>query len=132
MIRSAPTMRAPWMTLSPMPPRPNTATLAPGQHFGGVDHRADAGRHPAADVADLVERRVLADFGERDLRQHREIRESRAAHVVEHGVAARARASQRKRLVPSGITPLPWVARMAVHRFERRDRQVLHCRHSGV
>ena len=25
-----------------------------------------------------------------------------------------------------------WVARIAVHRFERCDRQVLHCRHSGV
>ncbi len=30
MILSAPTMRAPWITLSPMPPRPNTTTLAPG------------------------------------------------------------------------------------------------------
>ena len=37
-----------------------------------------------------------------------------------------------KRDVPSGIRPLPWVARIAVQRFERRDRQVLHCRHSGV
>jgi hypothetical protein len=31
MILSAPAMRAPWMTLRPMPPRPNTTTLAPGQ-----------------------------------------------------------------------------------------------------
>ena len=31
MILSAPTMRAPWITLSPMPPRPNTTTFAPGQ-----------------------------------------------------------------------------------------------------
>ena len=30
--------------------------------LGRVDHRADAGRHAAADVADLVERRVLADL----------------------------------------------------------------------
>src|SRR5882724_6197092 len=37
-----------------------------------------------------------------------------------------------KRLVPSGMRPLPWVARMAVHRFVLRDRQDLHCRHSGV
>jgi hypothetical protein len=29
MIMSAPTMRAPWITLRPMPPRPNTTTLAP-------------------------------------------------------------------------------------------------------
>ena len=30
MIRFAPTMRAPWITLRPMPPRPNTATFDPG------------------------------------------------------------------------------------------------------
>ena len=30
MILSAPAMRAPCRTLRPMPPRPNTATLAPG------------------------------------------------------------------------------------------------------
>ena len=29
MIRFAPTIRAPWMTLRPMPPRPKTTTLAP-------------------------------------------------------------------------------------------------------
>ncbi len=31
MILSEPTILAPWMTLSPMPPSPKTATLAPGQ-----------------------------------------------------------------------------------------------------
>ena len=31
MILSAPTMRAAWITFRPMPPRPNTTTLAPGQ-----------------------------------------------------------------------------------------------------
>ena len=50
--------------------------------LGGVDHRADAGGHAAADVADLVERRIRADLRYRDLRQHGEIREGRAAHVV--------------------------------------------------
>ncbi len=30
MILSAPTILAPWMTLSPMPPSPNTTTLEPG------------------------------------------------------------------------------------------------------
>ena len=30
MMRSAPTRRAPWMTLSPIPPSPNTATFEPG------------------------------------------------------------------------------------------------------
>ena len=34
--------------------------------------------------------------------------------------------------MPSGITPLPWVARIATHRLVLRDRQYSHCRHSGV
>ncbi len=29
-IWSAPTIRSPWMTFSPMPPRPNTTQLVPG------------------------------------------------------------------------------------------------------
>ncbi len=60
--------------------------------LGGVDHRADAGGHAAADVTALVERRVLADLGHRDLRQHGEIREGRAAHIVEDGLALMAEA----------------------------------------
>src|SRR6188474_1313559 len=76
-ILSAPTILAPWMTLSPMPPRPNTTTLAPGV----------TRRHPAADIAALVERRVLADLRHRDFRQHGEVRKRRAAHVVEDRLA---------------------------------------------
>ncbi len=56
-------------------------------HFRGVDDGADAGGDAAADVANFIERRVLAHFGERDFRQHGEIGEGRAAHVVEHRVA---------------------------------------------
>ena len=37
-----------------------------------------------------------------------------------------------KRLVPSGIKPLPCVARIAWHRFVLPDLQNLHCLHSGV
>jgi hypothetical protein len=37
-----------------------------------------------------------------------------------------------KRLVPSGISPLPCVARMAVQRFVLRLRHDLQARHSGV
>ena len=58
----------------------------------GIDHRADAGRDAAADVAALVERRVLADLGDRDLRQHGEIRKGRAAHVMEDRLALVAEA----------------------------------------
>jgi hypothetical protein len=35
-----------------------------------------------------------------------------------------------KRLLPSGINPLPCVARIAVHRLVLRDRHALHCRHA--
>jgi hypothetical protein len=53
-------------------------------HYHGADARGDA----AADVADLIERRVLADLGERDLGQHRVIREGGAAHIVQDRLAA--------------------------------------------
>ena len=65
--------------------------IGAGLDLGGVDHRADAGGDAAADVADLVERRVLADLRQRDLRQHGVVREGRAAHVVVDRLAARAR-----------------------------------------
>jgi hypothetical protein len=61
---------------------PEHDRLGAGLHLGGVDHRADAGGDAAADVADLVERGVLAHFCDRNLGQHREVREGRAAHVV--------------------------------------------------
>ena len=54
----------------------------------GVDDRADAGGHAAADVAHLLERRVLADFRQRDLRQHGVVGERAAAHVVVHFLVA--------------------------------------------
>ena len=61
---------------------------ATGLDLGRVDDRADACGHAAADVADLVERRVLADLGQRDLRQHREIGKGRGAHVVMNDLLA--------------------------------------------
>src|SRR5215831_7495700 len=41
--------------------------------FGGVDHRTDASGHAAADVTDLLERCVLADFRDGNFRQHGEV-----------------------------------------------------------
>uniref|UniRef100_A0A0N5A603 LigA n=1 Tax=Parastrongyloides trichosuri TaxID=131310 RepID=A0A0N5A603_PARTI len=55
--------------------------------LGGIDHSADAGGNAAADVADLVERRVFTHFGQRDFRQHGEVREGRAAHIMEKRLA---------------------------------------------
>ena len=51
-------------------------------HLGGVDDRADAGGDAAADIADLVEGRVLADFGQRDFGSDGEVREGGAAHIM--------------------------------------------------
>src|ERR1700733_2058492 len=63
-------------------------TQAEHHHVGarldlrGFHHGADAGGHAAADIANLVERRILAEFRHRDLGHHREIGERRASHVV--------------------------------------------------
>ena len=65
--------------------------------LGGVDHRADAGRDAAADVAALVERGVFADLRHRDFRQHGEVRKRRAAHVVEDRLALVAEARRAVR-----------------------------------
>jgi hypothetical protein len=48
---------------------------------------ADARGHAAADIAAGLERRVLADLRHRNFRQHGEIGEGRAAHVVEDRLA---------------------------------------------
>ncbi len=71
--------------------------------LGGVDDGADAGGDAAADVADLVEGRVRIDLRHRDLRQHGEVREGRAAHVVEDLVAA---AGEARRAVRHHALPL--------------------------
>src|SRR5262245_3937117 len=44
-------------------------------HLGGIEDSADAGGNAAADIADLVEGSVLANLGNRDLGQGREVRE---------------------------------------------------------
>ena len=51
-------------------------------HLCGVQDGTDAGGHATADVADLVERRVVADLGQRDFGHHGVLGEGGAAHVV--------------------------------------------------
>src|SRR6266851_2895703 len=63
-------------------------------HLRRVKHRADSGRDAASDVANLVERRVLADLRERDFRYHREIRERRRPHVMVNHLAAEREAAR--------------------------------------
>ena len=68
--------------------KPEYDRLGPLFDFGGVDHRADAGGNSAANVADLVEWRVVANLRDRDFGQHGEVGESRRAHVVVDRLAA--------------------------------------------
>src|SRR3546814_10650521 len=56
-----------------------------------------------SDVADLVEGRVLAHLGQRDLRQHREVGEGRAAHVVQQRLALQRDASGAVRHQPLAL-----------------------------
>src|ERR1700682_3914183 len=51
-------------------------------YFGCVGHRANPGGHAATDVTHLVERGILPDFRQCNLRQHRKIRERGTSHVV--------------------------------------------------
>ena len=48
MIFAAPASRAPAIAASPTPPQPMTATVSPAADVAGVDRRADAGHHTAA------------------------------------------------------------------------------------
>src|SRR2546429_819149 len=72
-------------------------------HLGGIDHGADARRHPATDVAALVERRVLANLCHRDFWQHGKVREGRAAHVVVDRLAPIAEARGTVRHQPLAL-----------------------------
>src|ERR1043166_590732 len=71
-------------------------------NLGRIDHRAYAGGHAAADVTDLVERRVRANLGQGNLRHHGVVGESRSAHVVEQLFL-----DQRKTAAAIGHHPLP-------------------------
>ena len=73
---------------------PEYDCLGAGLDLRGVEHCADAGRDAAADVANLVERGVLADLRNRDLRQHREVRERGGTHVMVQLACHRARSAR--------------------------------------
>src|SRR5690554_2433484 len=62
--------------------------IGSGLDLGGVQHRTQSGRDTATDVADLVERGIAADLGQRDFRHHNVIGKCRGAHVVVHRLAA--------------------------------------------
>src|SRR5882672_4914804 len=111
-----------------------------GLDLGSVDHRADAGGHAAADVAHLVEGRVLADLRDRDLRQYRVVGKRRAAHVVVEGLAAHRKAAlavwhhalslrRADRRAQIGLARQAGLALAAFRRVERDD--VVALAHGG-
>ena len=99
---------------------------------GRVDNRAQAGGDAAADIANLVEGRVLANLGEGDLGQDGEVREGRGPHVVVERLAAErepARAVRHDalalgdadRLAQVGLAGQAILALAALGRVQRDD-----------
>ncbi len=84
MIRPAPAMAAPLIAARPTPPQPITATVSPGRTLAGVDHRAHAGGHAAADQGGAVERHVLADGDAGVLVDQHLLGEGREVQVLVH------------------------------------------------
>jgi hypothetical protein len=66
---------------------PPSHDIGAGLHLGGEQHRADAGGDAAADIANLVERRIFTDLGQRDFRHHDVVGKGRGAHVMENRLA---------------------------------------------
>jgi hypothetical protein len=71
MIRPAFACRAPWMTASPMPPSPNTATVSPAFTFAVLCTAPMPVVTPQPSKHTFSSRRGRADLGQRDLRRPR-------------------------------------------------------------
>jgi hypothetical protein len=74
--------------VEPDPAEAKDDDIGAGLDLCRVDHRTDASGHPAADIANLVEGRVLADLRHCNLWQHGEVREGRSPHIVVNFAAA--------------------------------------------
>src|SRR4030095_2329348 len=70
------------MTFSPIPPRPNTTTLAPGSTFAVLITAPMPVVTPPPMKHTLSKGASSRDLRERDLRDHGEVREGGGAHVV--------------------------------------------------
>ena len=70
--------------VQPDPAQTKDNRAAADLDLGGVDDSADARGDTAANIADLVERRILADLGQRDFRQNGVIGKGRTAHVMQN------------------------------------------------
>ncbi len=83
--------------------KPEHHHVGAGLDLGREQHRANAGGDAAADVADLVERRVLADLRHRDLGRHGVVAEGAGAHVMEDRLALEAEAAGGVRHQPLAL-----------------------------
>src|SRR3954453_11811618 len=62
--------------------QPEHYAFRPGFDLCGIENGADSGRHPAADITDLVKGSILANLGDCDLGKHRKIGKRGCAHIV--------------------------------------------------
>src|SRR3984893_16572491 len=79
--------------VEPDPAETEDDGIGAGLDLGRVDDGTDPGGDAAADVAELVERGVLADLRNGDIGQHGEIRKGRRAHIVMDLVPAEGEAA---------------------------------------
>ena len=121
-IWRAPAATAPRTAARPTPPRPTIATDAPTGDPRGVDDRADAGQHRAAEQSRMFERQRPVDLDAGFLRDDGELGEGGDAEMVVHRLAGEgepARAGeQRSRAVGAR-------ARLAQSRPAGRARQAM-------
>ena len=132
-ITEAPAMRAPWMTLRPMPPVPMTTHAVAAVHPGPVEDRADAGQHPAADQRRRGQRNVLGDLHRLDGLDQGAFRERRVGgELVERRPAARERAARHADRLAAHRRPAPVALRARPAVGERGQRDVVARAPRGV
>lgn len=127
MIRPALFATAPCTTLRPTQPAPKTAMFEPSSTFAVIR----AAPYP---VVMPQPRRQVFSIGASCCTATTEISATTVyCEKVEQPMKwRRSLPLHLKRVVPSGICPLPWVARIFPHRFVLPDLQNLHSLHSGV
>ncbi|KAL2260927.1 hypothetical protein VTK26DRAFT_4929 [Humicola hyalothermophila] len=127
MILPAPLATAPCTTLRPTQPAPNTAMLLPRSTLAVMR----AAPYP---VVMPQPSRQVRSMGASGCTATTEM-SATTVYWLKVEVPMKWRMSwprARKRLVPSGMTPRPWVARILPQRLVLPDLQNLHSRHSGV
>src|SRR5262245_26145247 len=115
------------MTLRPTPPRPNTATVEPRFTFAEFRTAPMPVVMPQPSKQTFSSGAFLLIFASAI--------SGSTVYSENVDVPMKCRICLpffEKRLEPSGIKPLPWVARIATQRLVLPDLQNLHSPHSGV